>query len=178
MIAQVSPQTSKRRAGQRQKGKQLSQLLTKATPSPNSAGNNVFSIDPFWIVTSMLVCPEPECRGQEGGERQDSSNTFLILPSSYHIVHCSTLPTDRQKNVQRARTTSKVSRRVSIKVMGRLEVGRKALVLKMGEPMSSRRRKKTEQVSSSRRRTSGNNHNRLWRFCWQLFGGIPANTCR
>jgi hypothetical protein len=75
---------------------------------------------------------------------------------------------DSQERVLKGRIASKVSRLVSIKVTGRLQVGRKALVLRMGEPMSNRRRKKTEQVLPSRRRFSSNNHNRLWRFCWQL----------
>jgi hypothetical protein len=72
---------------------------------------------------------------------------------------------DFQERVLKGRVLSKVSRLVS---MGRLKVGRKALVLRMGEPMSNRTRRKTEQVLPSRRRFSSNNHNRLWRFCWQL----------
>jgi hypothetical protein len=64
---------------------------------------------------------------------------------------------------------SKVSRPVRLKVMGQGQVGRKALVLRTGEPMSSGRRKKAEQVLPSRRRISSNNHNRVWRFYSQLF---------
>jgi hypothetical protein len=57
---------------------------------------------------------KPECRGQEGGEGQDLSNTFLILPSSYRTIHCSTLPMDLQRRVRKPQATSKMSRPVRL----------------------------------------------------------------
>lgn len=77
---------------------------------------------PIWTIASMHACNKPECRGQEGGEGLDSSNTFLILPSSYHNIHDSTLPKDLQRSCERRkqRQGNKVSRPVRLQVMGRL----------------------------------------------------------
>lgn len=105
----------------------------------------------------MHDCTKPERRGQEGGKEQDSSNTFLILLSSYCIIHCPTLPKSLQRGLRETRVPLQVSSQISFDVMGRL---REALVLRMGEPMSSKRRKNAEQVLPRRRRVSSNNHNR------------------
>jgi hypothetical protein len=100
-------------------------------------------------------------QGVEGWEGTGFVKYLFDIASSNYTSDCSRTGNGRLKKSAKNSSNVQGVRPVRLKVMGRLQVGREALVLRMVEPMSSRRRKRVEQVLPSRRRISSNNHNRL-----------------